>query len=341
MKKYIYTFIISTVLIVYFIMNNNNYDNKKNIISFVQIADHAAFDYVYDGMMQELKNRGYLAKDNIKITRDSARADIALALQIAKNKLQNYTDKIAFISVGSTMTNAAISVSNADIEGNKWGEIPIISSSITKGAIKGRAKNYTGVYDDVNKEQQLSKMFNAYNTILPDNPLKRIGILYNPGDANVDIHLKYLEQFIKKFNKKNDCDIKLILKTITKTSEIPGATKSVINEGAQTILVDMDNMVLSAFGAIVIVATNNKIPIMCSDNEIIQEGALITCGPDQFYLGKVLADKLIKIIDGTKANDIPMLLESENELYLNSRIAKKLGLTIPVSAIKMAKKVFE
>ena len=88
-------------------------------------------------------------------------------------------------------------------------------------------------------------------------------------------------------------------------------------------------------------AAKNRMPSISTFSEYVQDGGLISYGPnlaDQYRRAATYVDKILK---GAKPGDLPVEQPTKFELFINRKTAKALGLTIPQTLLISADKVIE
>ena len=83
------------------------------------------------------------------------------------------------------------------------------------------------------------------------------------------------------------------------------------------------------------------LPTMNGLREFVDEGGLISYGPNIPDLWRRSADYVDKILHGTRAADLPVEQPTKFELVVNLKTAKALGLAIPKSFLSRADEVIE
>jgi ABC-type uncharacterized transport system substrate-binding protein len=87
-----------------------------------------------------------------------------------------------------------------------------------------------------------------------------------------------------------------------------------------------------------VIRNNTKIPTGCVYDWIIGHAFLgYTKDPEEH--GEWAADTALKIMDGGRPDSIPIVKSSKGNLIINAKVAKTLGIKIPRSYMKMAKRV--
>ena len=88
-------------------------------------------------------------------------------------------------------------------------------------------------------------------------------------------------------------------------------------------------------------AIANRLPNVAAFRFIPEVGGLMSYGPDTADMWRRAASYLDKIIRGAKPGELPIELPRRDELVINLKTAKALGLTIPQSLLLRADKVIE
>ena len=86
-------------------------------------------------------------------------------------------------------------------------------------------------------------------------------------------------------------------------------------------------------------ANKYRLPAIYSRQPVVENGGLMSYGPDQFEGFKRTAVFVDKILKGTNPADIPVEQPMRFELAINLRTAKALGLTIPPIVLMRATQV--
>lgn len=318
--------IILTLIIGLFLgsLAYSNSDSQSPLrIGVIQTIAHPALDSTYKGIVDQLALEGFSVEKNIEIKFANAQGDASLSNQISKKFVSEKPDAIVAIP-----TPAAQSVVNATRHSN----IPVVFSSVTDPLDAGLVKNLqepntniTGVSNFIKLDEQLL----LFKQILPN--LKKLGFIYNPGEAN---SIKILQSLKETANKY---DLEIIVSAASKTTEVSSATNKLIGK-VDAIFISNDNNALSAFGVITKIALAAKLPVFVSDTDMVEKGALASLGPNQYELGKQTGKMLAQILRGKPAKDLPVEFPQKIELVINKKIADKLGIKFPEEVLRKAKR---
>lgn len=280
-------------------------------IGVIQVIEHPALDATCKGIRDELTELGF--KENLQWSWDSAQGNPALATQVAQKFVGQEVNLL--IGIGTTAAQAALSASRDR-------KIPVVFASVTDPKGAKLTGNVTGVSNFVPPKEQ----FDVILKILPT--AKKIGVVYNPGEAN---SASLLIQMQEESQKKG---LELVSATASKTSEVTSAAQSLIGK-VDAIFINNDNTALAAINSIGQICRDNKIPLFASDGNLVESGALALLGADQYAIGRQTGRMVAKILRGeAKASDVQIEYPANVNVDLNDKIAESLGVKIPESLKK-------
>lgn len=293
-------------------------------IGITQIVEHPALDACRKGVIDKLKELGYEEGKNVRYDIQIAQGNIATANQIAKKFIGDKKDLII-----------AIATPTAQAVANLTKTIPVVISAITDpvGAklVKSLEKpggNITGTTDMSPVRDQVA-LFEKLKI-----PVKRLGVIYNSGEANS----RTLVEILKSVAKQKG--IAVVEATVTNSSGVLMAAKSLVGK-VDGIYIPTDNTVVSALESVLQVSLENKIPVITGDTDSVVRGALASLGMDYYKLGLQTGVIVGRILKGEKPANIPVETLKDLDLFINEATAQKLGIKIDPELLKSAKKVIK
>lgn len=294
-------------------------NNKKVLIS--QVVEHPALDATTKGIIDALDNNGFKRGVNIEIRIESAQANAALASQIASKFVNQNPDIVVGIGTMSAQSFAKYAAT---------GKIKLAFSSVTDplGAslVQTLAKpgnNTSGVSNFVDLEPQI-KLFQQLQPTL-----KKLGILYNPGEINSVSIVNKLKELAPQFG------LTITPQTAAKTADVAQAAIKLANN-VDAIFISNDNTALSSFQSIIKAANAAKIPVYVSDTDVVTLGALAALGPNQYNVGLQTGNMIARSLNGENLSTIPVEFPKQTELYINLDAAKIVGVVIPKEILQTA-----
>ncbi|KPA19721.1 ABC transporter substrate-binding protein, partial [Candidatus Magnetomorum sp. HK-1] len=174
----------------------------------------------------------------------------------------------------------------------------------------GSGKNYVATTDlpPVHKQIQLIK------SLTPN--VKKLGVIYNPGEINSVSVIKRFREFITK----NKLNITLVERPISNTSEVATVMNSLIGN-ADAIYLPPDNTAHAAIPVIGRIANENKQPFYATVSSAIDNGALATLSLNFYKLGEETAFLALRVLNGENPAKIPITPIENPEIIINKEIA--------------------
>lgn len=297
---------------------------QDKFVAITAIVEHPALDAVRDGVIKQLEKDGYVEGKNLKVKYQSAQGNTSTAAQIARQFIGEKPDAIVAIATPSAQAVVAATKS-----------IPVVFAAITDPVaaqlVKGKdpsGTNVTGVSDVLELQPQIDLI----KKIVPD--VKKVGVVYNPGEANSAVVVKQLKAILK------DQGITLVEASAPRSVDVSSAARSLIGK-VDAIYTTTDNNVVSAYEALVKVGNEADIPLIASDTASVERGAVAALGLNYYNLGEQSGALVTRIFKGEKAGDIPYETSKNLSLHLNKKAAVAQGVTLDEELVKTAEKVFE
>ncbi|WP_417518172.1 ABC transporter substrate-binding protein [Marinobacter sp.] len=295
---------------------------EPRVVAITQIVEHPALDAVYQGVKDELAERGYTEGDNLTVMHESAQGNSAIASQIARKFIGDNPDVIVAIATPSAQTVAAAARN-----------IPVVFAAVTDpvGAklvndAEAPGANITGVSDMLPIDKHLDMLLR----MVPD--AKRIGTVYNPGEANAVSLIELLDERLQARG------LTLVKGAATKTSEVLGAARSLVGK-VDAIYLTTDNTVISAAEAVISVGERAKIPVFAADTATVDRGAVAALGFDYYDHGRQAGVMVARILEGEKPGDMPVETMEKLDLFVNPEAGERMGITIADDVIAEAEEV--
>jgi putative ABC transport system substrate-binding protein len=188
--------------------------------------------------------------------------------------------------------------------------------------------NITGVSDLLPLDQHMGMVMRFY----PD--LKRLGVLYNAGEANSKSTL----EGIRAIGQQKGFEV--VEATVSKSSDVYQATKSLVGQ-VDAVFVPTDNTVVSALESAVKVCTQAKLALFCADVDSVKRGAVAAMGFDYYKHGRQTGAMAKRIFEGANPGDMPVESQKALELHLNLTSAREMGVTVPQAIIDSADKTYQ
>lgn len=292
-------------------------DTVKVAVS--QIVEHPALDAAREGLVDGLKEKGYVEGKNLKFDYKTAQGNPAIAVQIARQFVGERPDVL--VGIATPTAQALVSATR---------DIPVVFTAVTDPVsaklvqtLEKPGKNVTGLSD----LSPVAQHVELIKEMMPD--VKSIGVVYNPGEANAVSLIKLLKQSTDQHG------ITLVEATALKSADVQTATQAIAAK-SDIIYALIDNTVASAIEGMVVSANQSKTPVFGAATSYVERGAVAGLGFDYYQIGVQTADYVAQILDGKEPGDLDVKVAKGSDLVINATAAKKLGLTIPKAIMDRA-----
>jgi len=274
---------------------------------------------------QGLRELGYIEGKNIAIEYRSADSKLERFSDLASELVRLKVDVIFAVS-----TPAVLAAKNATKT------IPVIFTNIgdpvTAGVVASLARpggNITGL---ATLSPELSgKGLELLKETVPK--VSRVGVVWNPDNPGKTSGLKDTEVAAQALR------LQLQSLEVRGPNDVEPAFQAARRKQIGALIVLRDVVINRETKPILELARKNRLPAIYSDRDFVDNGGLMSYGPNIDDLFRRAATFVDKILKGAKPADLPVEQPTKFELIINLKAAKQIGLTIPPNVLARADKV--
>jgi putative tryptophan/tyrosine transport system substrate-binding protein len=177
------------------------------------------------------------------------------------------------------------------------------------------------------------KRIDILRDIVPN--LRRVAVLVNMGNPGATLEIGEVRAAARTLGLAEVSTV-----GIRKAADIAPAIEA-LKGAADALVVVTDPLVASNRIQINTLALNAGIPTLNGGREYVEDGGLVSYGPDISDMFRRAADFVDKLLHGAKPGDMPVQQPTKFELLINLKTAKGLNLTVPPSILSRADQVIE
>lgn len=312
MKK-LFKSLLCLVMLVSILAGCQN--NKSLKVGIIQLVEHTSLNTIKESFDEQMIKLGYKDGENIEFIFKNAQGDTSIAPSIVQDFKSKDVDVIMAIATPVAMSAAGVSK-----------DIPVVFAAVSDPIGAGLVtdlnkpdKNITGTSDEIQVDLILEKA-------LQINPsLKRLGVIYNKGEANSVTNINKAKEFASKNN------IQIIEATITSVNEVQSAIQ-VLTTKCDAIFAPNDNTVASAMNVVGNACVKAKIPLYVGADSMVLDGGFLSVGINYEELGKETANMVDRVLKGESIKNIPVKVFKDNlKIYVNEKVLNELEIVIPES----------
>ncbi len=293
-------------------------------VAVTAIVEHPALDAVRDGIRDELEANGYKAGENLEFVYESAQGNPATAAQIARKFIGDKPDVI--VAIATPSAQAAVAATT---------EIPVVFSAVTDplGAkLIANAEKPGGNVTGLSDMSPIAQHLDLIKEVTPS--AKRIGVAYNPGEANAVSLVDLLK------SEAPGKGMTIVTASAPKSSDVLAAARSLVGK-VDAIYVPTDNTIVTALESVIKVGIDNGIPVYSGDTDSVNRGTIAALGFNYYDIGRQTGKVVLRILKGENPGDIPVRTAAGTDLFVNPAAAEKMGVSIPKPLLDRATKVVE
>ncbi len=285
-------------------------------VAIFEYSSQAILDEGVRGMLDALRDHGFVAGRTMQLQRFNAENDLPTANSMAKELTGGRFDYVFAVS-----TNCLQTVAKANREGRVKHVFGVVADPVGAGVgINPKdpfdhPKNMVGI-------GSLAPLEDLLVIIKRMNPqLKRIGLPWNPSQSNSESYTRMARAAAPQLG------IDLLEGTVDSTPAVGEVVASLVGRGVEAILTTGDLTVALAIDAAVAEASKGGVPVFSTLPDTASRGVLLALGGDFYEIGRETGDLAARVLRNEDINLMPIQYSMPKKLIINRRVMPKLRST--------------
>lgn len=274
------------------------------------------------GIMEQLKADGF-GEPAVQYTIENAKGSKAKAVEAAQKFAASGMDLI--ITLGTSATIAAAKAVK---------DVPIVFSTVYDPVEVGIAGDWKSSGNNTTGSSTKVPMSMIVKTLKEFAPVKRLAVLYTPGEKNSEAQLIELQKI------EVESQITVIPVILGRTEEVPQALTEVM-QTVDAIYLTGSSIVGATVPIIVEMANREKVITITHLDTLVTKGALLGVAANSYLVGRLAGAKAVKVLKGAKPSSIPIEAEKKPDIILNRKTAKAGQFSLPPHFMNRVTKVIE
>lgn len=317
MKKTV-SLIISVALIAMSLLAFSSCGEKaKPTIGIIQFGSHESLVNCYEGIILGLRDSGIDLNDyNVELLNSN------FDPSVSQSQAKTLVNKGAKVIIAIATPSAVAAANAAD------GAVPVVYCAVTDGATMANYENVTGSSDIPNAEKQLEVVM-AY---MGKTDSLKIGVLYSTEESSSPLQVANLKKAAEAVDSMN---VTIVDKAVADINTIDTAVNSLIDSGIDCFANLLDNTIVGKLESNILPITmEKKIPVFGSEVEQVKKGCVASSSIDyKNDVGMAAGKAAAEILGGKNASDIPPVVVTNPQVYINSAACEELGLKLPENTL--------
>jgi putative ABC transport system substrate-binding protein len=301
---------------------------KGPLIGLLQMVDAPPPNLTRKGFEEALAAAGYKDGETVTFIQKDAAGELPNTTLVMQQFLSEKVDMV--LAVGTPPLQAAMKVMPETVPvifcycSNPWGA----GAGKPPGGVGQHRKNVVGTIgtNPVGQELDLAREVNP--------EIKRVGLIYNPGEPNSD----YEAGILRKEAAKRGITIEA--QSVANSGEVLQAAQALAEKKVEAFVKIGDYATIQAFNAICKVGLENKIPVYSVDPpDIDLPGCLGVIGWNYRDDGMAAGKLAVRVLKGESPATMAFEPLTKTDLLVSEATAKAIGVSLPEELIKRANKV--
>jgi len=284
-----------------------------------------AYTAAVDGLRERLQELGYVEGKHVVFDAPEAQGDWKALEKAAERFARERVDLVYSVTTGATK-----------LAQRAMKEIPIVFNVVGDPVKFGFAKSLANPGGNLTGLSNISLELSGRRLEVLRGLVPRARRILAPYNPEYEFAVKAVAVAKEAAPKMG---VELVEVHVKNVGEIEDLLKGLKPGEFDGIYVPPDANLMSRPGLIFELAQGKRLPTIVHEEALVHLGALASYGPNFHQMGRQAAPYVVKILKGTKPQNLPVERPSKIDLVINLKTAHAIGLTIPKEILLQADKV--
>ncbi len=281
-------------------------------VALMQMASQPIIEEGADGVIESLKEAGFVDGAAIQLRRFNAEGDLATANAMAQELTGGGYDLVITLT-----TSALQTVANA----NQQRRVPHVFGLVTDPTQAGvgvgpEPLDHPAHMVGIGTLQPVAESLRMARQMNPK--LARVGVAWNPAEVNSEICTKLAREACRELK------LDLLEATVENTAAVHEAVASLIARDVDVLWIGGDVSVLAAFEVVAKAAQNAHIPVCTCMPGNAKKGSLFDVGANYYEVGRGIGRLAGRVLTGDEITKLPVERSTPPKLMVNTLALKGL-----------------
>ncbi len=289
---------------------------QDKTVALANLGPHPALNAVVGGFKKGMADGGYAEGGDVAYEYQDASFDAAVVAQMIATLEASGPD--LFLTVTTPISQAALRVVQDK-------SIPIVFAPVTDPVDAGLVPSWAGGSDrftGASNLQSMETVFAFARDLLGD--ADTVGILFNPGDANDVVNVRYAERAAAEMG------IELVTVSVEATADIPVRVDAL--KDTDVIYLIPSSMLQPALPAVAAAARRNGVPVINASPVGVEDGQILaSMSVSWFEVGRQAGLRAARILDGEPVSAVDVYRPSpeDHSATVSAKYMEEFGMTLP------------
>ncbi len=289
---------------------------QEHKIAIANLGPHPALNAVVEGFKKGVADGGYAEGEAVEYVYQDASFDPAVVAQMLTTL--EAADPDILLTVTTPITQASRRVIRDK-------SIPIVFAPVTDPVDAGLVEAWEGGsdrYTGASNLQSMETVLGFARDLLGD--IKSVGLLYNPGDANDVVNIRYAQEAADKLG------LELKAVSVETTNDIPVRVDAL--KGTDVIYLIPSSMLQPALPAVAAAARRNDIPVINASPVGVKDGQILaSMSVSWFEVGRQAGLRAARVLGGDEvgAIDVYRPTPEDHTPEISAAYLEATGMTLP------------